>query len=479
MTMKFLTDRLLLLSLALAMFSAMPAFAAGNLTVTNGTLSSFSSSGDFWNTGMNVMLNITFYSRISDVNVTGLTINLTGTLNASNITGVFVYNDSDGNAVIGPSETVLGSNTSLNNSINSTFVLFSTVLSVPNHTNRSVLVAFNISRSALRFNTTGAYISGGANVNTSNLEVSDNVTLALGTINSTVKQVLDMHANATLTPRIVDTNVTAQMLVYTVTPSSQDALHKIKIIVPTGYTLVDVTDVSVGGSGRNRSFDGATGGGGSNNGVGVTLGITEFNVSFNTTAQLGWLSSAARINFTVNTNITPQSSSAFASKIFSNTSFIDPEVISEGTNVTTEQVIRILSVGGNKTAALTNGTDYWEFTFRLNLTSNVSGIIQFKMSNWTSPSGTINLTNQTPTNNNTLFYANVRMSNESFGAGRSQNLTDNYNVTGGIAFNVTGTSAETSNGVKNFVLRMTIPNGIPASTGWWTMYSILFRSNPS
>ena len=474
-------NRLAYFSLLLVVFSVAPVFAAGNLTGTNGTLSAFSASGDFWNTGMNVILNITFYSRISDVNVTGLMVNITGTLNASNITGIFVYNDSNSNAIIDPSETLLGSNTSLNNTFNYSFVLFSTVLSVPNHTNRSVLIAFNISRSALRFNTTGAYISGGANINTSNLEVSDNVTLALGRINSTVKQVLDMHANVTLTPRMVDTNVSQQKLVYTITPSSQDSLRKVKIIVPTGYSLVDITNISIGGTGRNISFDGATGLGDSANGVGVTRGDTEFNTSFNTSAVNGWISSEIKINFTVNTNVSAQSSVAFTSKLLSNISFIDPDILNEETNVTTQQIIQILSVSGNKTAALTNGTDYWEFTLNVNFTTNLSmGLIQLKMNNWTSNQGTINLTNDTVTGNRTLFFANLRLSNETYGSNRTQNVTDNYNLTNGISFNTTSdVLSPVTNRVKHFVLRMTIPSGIPASTGWWTVYSILFRSNPS
>ncbi len=476
MKMKSLVGKLFL-SLALIAFSSVPAFAAGNLTVTNGTVSNFSSSGDFWNTGMNVMLAITFYSRISDVNVTGLTVNITGTLNASNITGIFVYNDSDSDAVIDPPEVVLGSNTSLNNSINSTFVIFSTVLNVPNHTNRSVLVAFNISRNALRFNTTGAYISGAANVNTSNPEVSDNVTLALGTINSTVKQVLDMRANATLSPRVIDTNVSEQMLVLTVNATGQDKLRKVKILVPAGYSLVDVTDVSIGSEGRNRSFNGATGGGGSSNGVGIVLGTTEFNVSFNTTSELGWVpsTSAIRINFTVNTNVSVQSSAAFTSKVFSNISFIDTDILNEETNVTTAQILQVLSVSANKTAALTNGTDYWEFTFNLNFTTNLTaGLVQFKLNNWTSTAGTINLTNST------VFYATLRNDSTITNNTRMVNITNNYNASQSISFNTTtDVASPISNRVKHFVLRMTIPSGIPAATSWWSVYSILFRSNPS
>lgn len=461
-------NRLAYFSLVLIVFSVAPALAAGNLTVTNGTLSSLSSSGDFWNTGMNVILNITFYSRISDVNVTGLLVNITGSLNASNITGIFVYNDSDSDAIIDPSEIALGSNTSLNNTFNYSFILFSTVLSVPNHTNRSVLIAFNISRSAFRFNTTGAYLSGGANVNTSNLEVSDNVTLALGTINSSVKMILDMHANATISPRVVDTNVTEQMFVYTIAPTSQNTTDRMKIVIPVGYTLLNVTDVYVGTVRYTRNFAGSNG----SEIVGVTLGITEFNLTFTTPGP----ANPIKINFTLNTNLSAQNSVAFETKIFGNgLNFVNLDVYSEATNVTTTQVMQVLSVGGNKTAALVNGTDYWEFTLRLNFTANVSGSIQFRMNNWTSSAGTITLTN------GTQFYASIRNDSTITNSTRIANITNDYNTTQVIPFNVTSdaTTENTVTKVKHLVLRMTIPSSTSVSTGWYNVYSLLFRSNPT
>ncbi len=460
---------LLYLSVAFALFSVAPAFAAGNLTVTNGSLSQFSSSGDFWNTGMNVILNISFNTTVEDMNVTSILINnITGNLNYSNITGIFVYNDSNKNAVIDPSETLLGSNTSLNISTNSSFLPFATILNVPNNTKRNILIAYNITASAFLFNTTGAIIASNNSIGTNNTDSLNNITISTGSINSTVKLILDMHANATITPRIVDTNVTEQMLVYTITPTSQNATDRIKILVPAGYSLVDVTDVYVGTTRYNRSFDGTN----ASERVGVTRGDTEFNLTFTTPGP----ANQVKINFTVNTSVTPQGSISFASKISGNgLNFADPYVFNEETNVTTAQVMQILSVGGNKTAALLNGTDYWEFTFKLNFTANVSGSIQFRMNNWTGPSGTINLTS------GTVFYASIRNDTTITNSTRIANVTNSYNTTQVIPFNVTSdaTTEDTVTKLKHLVVRMAIPSGIPVSSGWWTVYSIIFRSNPT
>lgn len=467
--MNTLVNRLVFFSLALALFAVMPVYAGGNITVANGTVSSNASvAGDFWNTGLNPMLNLSFNATGNgEVNVTSILINMTGSLNTTNITGMFVFNDTDADAALDLGEPLLGSNTTLNSTFNYTVISFSTILNIPANTKRNVLVAVNISRSALRFNTTGIMITINSSIRTNNSDSLDQITISTGSINSTVKQVLDMRANATLSPRVVDTNVSQQMFVYTISPSGQEKINRTKIVVPVGYTLVDVTDVYIGSTLQNRSFDGSVG----VNQVGIVLGTTEFNVTTNT----GGTSSVIKINFTVNTNLTAQSSAAFASKIFSNISFIDPDLITDtDTNVTTTQIIQIVSLGGNKTAAVMNGTDYWQFTFNINISVNVSGLIQFRMSNWSSSGGTINLTNQTPpSTNNTQFFASLFMSNDT---GRVTNVTDNYNVTSGIVFNST---ADTANGVKHLVLKMFIPSYAPVTSGWYSVYSMLFRSNPT
>lgn len=467
-------SKLAYFSLAFALFMITPVYAAGNLTVTNGSLSSFSSSGDFWNTGMNVILNVSLNATVGDVNVSAILVNTSGTANISNITGIFVYNDSNSNAIIDPSEALLGSNTSLSISTNYSFVNFTTNLSVPKDTKRNILVAFNISRGAFRLNTTATQISINSSIRTGNAEIADNITISTGSINSTMKLILDMHSNATLTPRVVDTNVTEQKFIYTITPTSQNITDRIKIVIPTGYTLLDVTDVFVGTTRYNRSFDGTN----ASERVGITFGVTEFNLTFTTPGPTNQI----KINFTVNTNVTAQTSAAFASKVFGNgLNFVDPDIYNEETNVTTQQIIQILSFGGNKTAALSNGTDYWEFTLNVNFTTNLSaGLIQFKMNNWTSSQGTINLTNDTVTGSNTRFYASLRNDSTITNNTRILNVTDNYNVTNGISFNTTSDVASPiTNRVKHLVLRMTIPSGIPVSSNWWTVYSILFRSNPT
>jgi hypothetical protein len=135
--------------------------------------------------------------------------------------------------------------------------------------------------------------------------------------------------------------------------------------------------------------------------------------------------------------------------------------------VTTQQLINVTRVTTIKNAAYLNGTDYWEFNFTFNFTSNASGSIQFFMMNWTNFEGTTNIS----LTNGTDFYAALR---DSGNTSKAINVTNTYNQ----GLNIT--SCCTSGTVYSIVLRMVIPSTVTTiSSGWWTTYSMLLRAEPS
>ena len=154
----------------------------------------------------------------------------------------------------------------------------------------------------------------------------------------------------------------------------------------------------------------------------------------------------------------------------SNLTNINTDVSGTNTTVTTKVLISIVSVNAIKSTAYLNGTDYWEFSFTINFTANTSGILQFKMTNWTDDSGnSISLTNSTGNG----YYATLR-NDTSFSTAGKINVTQSYsNITSGVPFN-----ANTLSNSYTVILRMVIPSTISTvSSSWWATYSMLFRSS--
>ena len=181
-----------------------PVFAAGNLTVTKGSLT----TPTYINTRTNtVMLNLTLNATIGEVNVTGIIINFTGTATVGNITGTLAYNDSNVNGVIDSSDTLWGSNSTVNSTFNSTQINFATNYSIPENQVRYMLIAINLSSSATRIANTSINITANTSILTG---TTDNITIPSGYINSTLAQIQDVHANVSVSPRIVDTGVINQ-----------------------------------------------------------------------------------------------------------------------------------------------------------------------------------------------------------------------------------------------------------------------------
>ncbi len=430
--------------IAVMLFFSMPIFAAGNLAVSRSSLT----TPAYINTGSNALMNITLNATVGNVSITGIVINLTGSAAMSNFSSFLIYNDSDNNGIVGVSEALLGSNASFNATTNSTVVNLS--ISITANTERYILLVLNVSSLATLRTNVSINITSNASITTGG---SDNITIPGSYINTTLAQIHSVHANATITPRFVDTSVPNQTFVYEIKPTGAEAISNITINLPGGYTYVNNTlDVE-----RN----------------GVNLTTTDYTNSTNSnminiTFTLP-RTETHKIYFKANTSSTPVNSTAFTSTISgSNLSNVAADPSNLTVNVTIKQLINVMNVNAIKSSALINGTDYWDFNFTLNITATTYGLIHFRMDTWNNTAGqTISLTNQTEISNSTFYYATFRQNDVN-----AVNVTTYYNYTRGVSL------AATENNLYYMALRMIIPSGTPVSSSWWTTYSLLFRSSP-
>lgn len=422
-----------------------PAFASGNLTISrlgcDGCAPSHINTRQVYNM-LNLSLNVTPGTGDGTVNITSMNVTIVGTAPISSIAKVEIKD------VTGD---VIASNTT-----NATATKFT--IHIPNglfinaSSNASILIVFNISPSATRFNTTGANISASSEIGTTSN--ADNITITGNSIQSNISQIQDLHAIAYITPRTVDTNVENQTFIYTINRTGSDKINRTEIVLPSEYVITNVNATIAD--------------------VGTLFTIQYSSNQINITNIGGGAGTNGPIivNFSVNTSSSSVNSMAFNSTIFGGNLSASPDVINQATSVITKQIIIVQDINPIKTTALVNGTDYWEFNLTLNITANVSGLIQFKMNNWNSSEGyTMNLTNQTNINaNNTLFYASLRSSGNST---NYINVTNNYDITRGISLTAT------AGNLYYVILKMIIPSGTPTSSTWWTTYSMLFRSSPT
>lgn len=440
-----------------------PAFAEGTLNVTRGGLNAPS----YINTNQTVVvLNITLNATFGNVNVTGINISLMGTASTGNISAVSVYNDSDNNGVIGSSDILLGANNTWDTVSNISWVNFTTDFMVPAEKVVFFLIVFNTSTNAASVATVGANIS-------SNLSIfvrgNNNITIPTTTINSTLSQIQDVHATGTLTSRFVDTSVVNQSFLAVLNVQGRDNFENISITVPPEYPIMNVTalsnttaiiyNISLAGLNLNISFGGNT------------INISNFTRGFNSEDSI------IRINFTANTSAAAVPSLSVNLTISGgNLSYVNVTANSTGSlNVTTQVMISVINASVTKRTAIVNGTDYWEFNLTVNITANASGLLQFRMNNWSSTtrgSGILSLTNETGIfGSGTLtYYATLR--NQSSTSGSSQvNVTTDYgSLTRGLSLSYTALT-------RILVLKMIIPNGTPTADDWRTTYFMLFRSD--
>jgi hypothetical protein len=418
----------------LAMFSA-PVLAAGNLTVYgSGTLVSHVNTNSS-NAVLNLSLNVTPSAGDGTVNITAINVTVSPIgFNAGNITAVEIKNATG---------LSLGSNTTNATGTGKFVISIPSGYFLSNTSNTTFLVFVNISRTATRNINFSLNITASDEIGTQ----GSNVTIATTSINSTAVFVQNLHANASVSPVFVDTSVINQSFVYTLVSTGADPVQNITVSVPSGYTSINLTAVQQGSSNLSTSL------------YSNTTVSNQINITLNTP-----VSDTFKVFFTANTSSSPVSSSAFASTITgSNLTGVSTDVVANQTNVTTKVLANVTDTLVSKTVAVVNGTDYWEFNFTVNLTETISGLLQFKMTNWNNTAGSVIDIVGGGTNLTTL------RKDTDFNTTNKFNVKNDYNITDGLSYS--GAS-----GLVTIYLRQIIPSGTPISATWFTTYSILFRS---
>ena len=433
---------------------ASPVFADNILNVTGISTSSIYMNSKTPGPMLNLSLNVTpggSFVNITAINVTFFT--STGApLNLTNISSVDVRNASNG--------FIFGSNSTLNISTNNVTISFPNGIVVNGTQNNTITIFVNISSLAtLALNFTVNITSNYSIYTTAN----DNFTIYGGSTQARASQSQDLHANASVSPRIVDTGVINQTFIITITPTGMDQIKNLTITLPSGYNITNVTSVKQ--SGTEVLYISSP----------TALAIFRANIAqVNRTGTNIFSSSGGIIiNLTVNTNSSAITSSEFVTRMIgANLTNVAPDVVGNNTNVTTTALLTVVSTQVTKGAAVINGTDYWEFNITLNVTQTTTGVIQFKMSNWSGTGGlSMALTNQTDTSG-ALFYASIR--NQSLvNSSSSFNITNEYNLTQGLQYTNAG-----PNNLITVVLRMVIPIGTTISNSWQSTFNTLFRATP-
>ncbi len=429
-----------------ALFAALmlgTVFAVGNVTITGRdlvTVNNYTNS----NTSvvmLNLSLDVTTEAGSRTVNVTFLNISLGNGTNVGNVSAVELY--------LGNDTTVIGSSVTPTNS--TTFnVTITNKLVVNSTSNASIIVKFNLTRNA----TSGGLLSAviGSSVDVGVDSDGSNVTFS-NTVVSNATRIQSLHANASVSPQFIDTNVINQSIVYTIIPTGTDGINRTIIWVPSGYNLTNVSTVEVDTANVTS-------------GVTYTTASNYINVTMSTATT-----NRIKVTFNVNTSVTRVDSAAFMSFMHGgNLTNISTDTPTAGsTNVTTQQIVNVTNILVNKGAAIVNGTDYWEFNLTLNFTANISGLLQFKMSNWTdasSPPNTIHL------NTSSTFYATLRNNTNAADNNGKFNVTSVYVSGAGINQTIT------NSGQLTLILRMILPSGTAISNTWAATYNFLFRTNP-
>ena len=447
-------------------FLISPVFADATLTV-NGT----SQVPRYINSGDNVtMLNLSLLAANSTINVTSILINFSTpytTIEANNISAfvvnVSIYNDTDGDGIFHSNDTTLfGSNITFGNQtrINLTNI---TVGPIQVGTSSAVrlLVVFRLNITAPVLANISANITGAASIGT-NETVSGSFPISSG-----LGETSDVHANVTMRPNFVDTNATNQSIVYNFTITGVTPVNKTRITFPSGYTLVNVSGVTLNGLARSVDICPVA------TDVCTVVGAAEVNLTYTPTLAKG---ANVSITLLVNTSLSALPRSTVNSTLYSSdlTMYnISSSVLGASNNITTQPIINGSTVLIAKGAAIINGSDYWEFNFTLNFSATVPGIIQFKMYNWSDGLNNISLTNSSGTE----FYATMR-NETNFNTTGKFNIINAYNGTLGI--NHTASTASTF----TVILRMVVPsrdlagNPTAISSSWFTIYNFLFRAIP-
>lgn len=398
----------------------------------------------FINTRSNTtMLNISIFANETPITIDA--INITAGNTTAYISSVRIINSAG---------VLLGINSTLHAADTLILVNLSTDLILPAFGTDTILIVYEISSTAESRANISANITSTADfiANTS-LENSTRYVITSGLV-----QIQDVYAEAAISPRIVDTNVVNQSFMYILNILGSDDINQTIITIPSQYQIVEIINVTRDGSSCIS---------------GTITCVVEINSTLNTITLniTGAIDSTSGqtiiINFTLNTSSSATGNISVNSTITgSNLTLINSTLISG--SLETKQLLQILNVEGTKTAALPNGTDYWEFNFTINITGNVTGHVEFKMNNWNNSQYEImNLTNQTTIDSSTGYFATFYRADD---GNSTFNATTQYNTTMGFSIS---TAAST---LYYFTLKMIIPDNTFVSSSWWTTYSMLFRS---
>jgi hypothetical protein len=419
--------------LALCVF-IIPVHAAGNLSVTATNLAPQNINTNTSTAMLNLSLNSTVGTvAISSINVTIIGINMT------NVTSIEVRDDS---------YNVVGTNSSLNSSNLTNIIL--TGVSVTTAANKSLVIALNLSTNAigsLSVNITDASDFG--------LDAMSNASIAAVSLQSGSSSIVDLHIAAKIIPLLIDTGIINQTLQINLTTVGRNYTNFTVLTIPTEYKIVNVTRVLIGTTEITPNVTVV---------FNRTTGVV--NLSCNLTNGFNNLTGSLLINLTVNVTSSAAGPLVINSTISgSDLSAVVPYVYGTNTSVRAQQLINITSMTVIKGSAVTNGTDYWEFNLSANFSANVSGLVQFKQSNWINSAGqSIALID------GATFYSTLRDSSDS---SRVINAVNEYNYSTGM----TPANCCTAGNIYNFILKMIVPSGTPSSISWFSSYGIVFRSS--
>ncbi len=409
------------------------AFAAGDITIkTTDVAPSYLNTKSLTN-----MLNVTLNTTSGQGNITYVNVTIGGNVGFVNISSVSIVNLTG---------SVIASNTTNFSQTNYLIIIPGGFNATTVGANTSFVIAINVS-------TTRAYEDNiSVKIDSINAFGTDSGTLSFGaTANSSEPFVEDVHATVTIDPNFVDTGVENQTLIYTITPTGNTPIKNATIWIPSTYTFVNVSTITA--EATNTS------------GLLYSTSPVYINVSINTPTT-----NPIMIYFNVNTSRERINSTKFDSFIYGgNQSNVTTDKASAGdVNVTTQQILFVKTITTAKAVALANGTDYWEFNYTFNFTANVTGIIQFKMTNWTDASSP---PNSIPINTTSIYYATLRNNSNFSNVDGQINITDRYRKGVGNKVTVTDNGA-----VVNLILRMMVPSGTAMSRTWAATYDVLFRA---
>ena len=411
----------------------------------------------FVNTNTNVtMLNLSI-SGSDDVLLKNLIINFNSTneINASNTNlSVCVYLSEIN------SSNLLGCNSlwNVSGNVNQTNITISNL--TINQDAKQILIAYRIFRNvSTPINVSLFVLNDSFIFNTTNLTINfvDGIEYNDTTkyFSSNFTQIQDLHATAKLLPRYADTNVKNQEIIYIINSTGKDIINSTIIKVPDNLEY-DVSGYSIIKTDNTSLSDTACAGYCNKTQNEIKISYLVDNIGIKTvTLKLKINTTTEEKNLTINSTINGGNLSNIK------TDFNEPE-----TTLIIRQLLYVTNIGVMKNTAIVNGTDYWLFNFTINITANVSGLIQFKMDPWRSDSKDTTIPLTSGTGGNETYYASMWLSTNT---SNIFNVTEEYSSSG-ILLNAT------ENKIYTLILKMIIPKNTPIASDWWTTYSILFRS---